>query len=299
MDNNGKIKGKIMKGIGGFYYVDTAEGLFECKARGIFRNERQKPLVGDDVELEILDREALLGSIEKILPRRSSLIRPAVANVDQAMVVFAVTSPEPPLNLLDRFLVSMEQAGLETLVVFNKADLGKKGRGEELQKIYSDAGYRSFLVCAEDGTGTEELKALLLGKTTTVAGPSGVGKSSLINRLFGKRMMETGDISEKIARGKHTTRHSEIFPMGEETYLFDTPGFSSLELFDMEKEELWEYFPEFLSEEKSCKFALCSHVTEPVKMCGVKQALEAGRISNSRYENYCLLYEDLKNRRKY
>ena len=294
-----KINGKIIKGIGGFYYVKTADGVYECKAKGAFRKDHKKPLVGDDVAVDIIDKEKMLGNLIEIMPRHSELIRPAVANVDQALVIFAVTSPQPPLNLVDRMLIILEQQELPCAVCFNKADLDATGDGENFKRIYELAGYEVFVVSARENKGVDELRTFLKGKTTTVSGPSGVGKSSLINLLAGKTVMETGDISEKIERGKHTTRHSELFSIDDETYICDTPGFSSLELHvcGIEKEDLWKWYPEFLPEEPSCRFAGCAHIHEP--NCGVKEAVNEGRIAKERYENYSQLYEGLRMRKKY
>lgn len=292
------MQGKIIKGIAGFYYVHTEKGtVYECKAKGVFRKDKQKPLVGDNVTLDILDEEKKLGHIAAILPRKNDLIRPAVANVDQALIIFAVTKPEPNFNLLDRFLILMEQKKLPCIICFNKQDLFSEEEKDELSEIYKKAGHKVLFSSALYEQGIEEIKELLEGKTTTVAGPSGVGKSSIINRLQPKIQMETGEISEKIERGKHTTRHSEIIPVNEHTYLVDTPGFSSLLLFDLEKEELARFYNEFAEYEPECKFIGCSHTHEPV--CGVKSALETGAISKVRYRNYCLLYEELENKKKY
>lgn len=306
------MRGKIVKGIAGFYYVhvdgvgtDCDKGkqekantkIYECKAKGVFRKDNRKPLVGDDVELDVLDEEKALGNIRELLPRKSELIRPAVANVDQALVIFAIVKPKPNFNLLDRFLVMMEQQGLETIICFNKSDIDDDGEGDAYRKIYEDCGYRTLTVSAKEADGIEELKALLAGKTTTVAGPSGVGKSSIVNCLQEGVVMETGGISEKIERGKHTTRHSELIAVGEDTYILDTPGFSSLGLFDMEKEDLARFYPEFTEHEKYCKFGGCSHVNEP--KCGIKDAVSEGSISRVRYENYCLLYEELSKVKKW
>jgi ribosome biogenesis GTPase len=237
------MQGKIIKGIAGFYYVHTETGsVYECKAKGVFRKDKQKPLVGDNVTLDVLDEEKKLGHIAAILPRKNDLIRPAVANVDQALIIFAVTKPEPNFNLLDRFLILMEQKSLPCIICFNKQDLFSEEEKQELSQIYKKAGHKVLFSSALYEQGIEEIKELLEGKTTTVAGPSGVGKSSIINRLQPEIQMETGEISEKIERGKHTTRHSEIIPVNEHTYLVDTPGFSSLLLFDLEKEELAGFY---------------------------------------------------------
>ena len=292
------MQGKIIKGIAGFYYVHTETGsVYECKAKGVFRKDKQKPLVGDNVTLDVLDEEKKLGHIATILPRKNDLIRPAVANVDQALIIFAVTKPEPNFNLLDRFLILMEQKSLPCIICFNKQDLFSEEEKQELSQIYKKAGHKVLFSSALYEQGIEEIKELLEGKTTTVAGPSGVGKSSIINRLQPEIQMETGEISEKIERGKPTTRHSEIIPVNEHTYLVDTPGFSSLLLFNLEKEELAGFYNEFSEYEPECKFIGCSHTHEPV--CGVKNALEAGLISKVRYKNYCLLYEELEAKKKY
>lgn len=292
------MQGKIIKGIAGFYYVHAEDGcIYECKARGIFRRENVKPLVGDDTELEVLDGEERIGNIRKILPRRSKLIRPAVANIDQALVIFAILKPEPNFNLLDRFLIMMEQQGLPCVICFNKSDIASEKERETLQRAYETCGYQVFFISVKEREGLEKVRALLQGKTTTVAGPSGVGKSSLINYLYPKAEMETGMISEKIDRGKHTTRHSELFALDQESYIMDTPGFSSLQLFEMEKEELKDFYLEFREYEEMCRFRGCLHMSEPG--CGVKEALAEGKISEVRYYNYTVLYNELKNRKKY
>lgn len=299
------MRGKIIRGIAGFYYVhvgrDNAEdagcGIYECKAKGVFRRDNRKPLVGDDVEMDVLDGEQHLGNIRELLPRHSELIRPAVANIDQALVIFAVASPKPNFNLLDRFLIMMQQQDIPCIICFNKQDLDQAGECRQYREIYGGCGFRTISVSASKQEGIQEVKELLRGKTTTVAGPSGVGKSSIINCLQSSVTMETGQVSRKIERGRHTTRHTELIAAGADTYILDTPGFSSLGLFDLEKEELGRYYPEFASYEKYCRFGGCAHIREPV--CGVKDAVEEGAISRMRYDNYCLLYEELKSRKKY
>lgn len=297
------MQGKIIKGIAGFYYVcvtnpaeDTTE-IYECKAKGIFRKDGTKPLVGDDVEMEVLDEDAGKGNIQKILPRKNALIRPAVANVDQALVIFAAAKPAPNFNLLDRFLIMMAEQELPCIICFNKQDIVDEEERQKLTSIYENCGCRVVFASATKGEGTEEIRKLLNGKTTTVAGPSGVGKSSMVNSLCGNTYMETGEISEKIDRGKHTTRHAELLLIGPDTYIVDTPGFSSLSVFNMEKEELKDFYPEFAKYEDECRFRGCSHINEPD--CGVKNALQNGNISPMRYENYVQIYGELKSQKKW
>ncbi len=292
------MTGKILKGIAGFYYVHAIDGnLYECKAKGIFRNKNLKPLVGDDVSITILDEAERKGNIDEILPRKNALIRPSVANVDQALVLFSITHPEPNLNLLDRFLVMMEVQEVPVNICFNKIDLTGDEKMLELKQIYETAGYPVYFTSTRKNQGIEEIRTLLKGKTTVLAGPSGVGKSSLTNLLYPQAEMETGTISEKIQRGKHTTRHSELFDMGDSTYMMDTPGFSSMYIEDMECGHLKNYFPEFEAYEENCRFLGCVHIGE--RDCGVKDAVEEGTISRNRYENYRLLYQELKEKRRY
>lgn len=292
------MQGKIIKGIAGFYYVHVeGQGIYECKAKGIFRKDHKKPFVGDDVDVEVLDEEEKLGHIREILPRKSALIRPAVANVDQALIIFAIVKPNPNFNLLDRFLIRMERQNLPTIICFNKQDIATPEEKEALRKAYETCGYQVLFISALEQEGLEQVKELLAGKTTTVAGPSGVGKSSLINQLAPKAQMETGDISRKIERGKHTTRHSEIIALGENTYIVDTPGFTSLDISEITKEELGTYYPEFVQYEPYCKFSGCAHISEP--SCGVKDAVAEGKISQVRYDNYKVLYQELKEIKRY
>lgn len=291
------MQGKIIKGIAGFYYVYTVTGVVECKAKGIFRKDKIKPLVGDNVEIQIIDEKELTGNIINILPRNNALIRPASANIDQALVIFAIVKPNPNYNLLDRFLITMEKQGLPSVICFNKKDIATPEEEEELRNAYGGCGYQVLFVSGAKEEGMEEIRSCLQGKTTVVAGPSGVGKSTIINALYPQANMETGEISKKIERGKHTTRHAQLFALDSETFIMDTPGFTSLSLGDMEKEELAEYYPEFAEYEVNCKFGGCAHLSEPV--CGIKEALSEGKISRVRYDNYAVLYEELKNRKKY
>lgn len=302
MDGNSgtcfNMSGRIIKGIAGFYYVICEDHqIYECKAKGLFRKKNEKPLVGDFVRIAILDNEKKLGNIVELYPRNNSLIRPSVANIDQAMVIFSVDKPKPNLNLLDRFLLMIEQNRLPCIIVFNKCDLVSREEMEEIRSIYQGTGHDIYFTSAKKEIGILKVKEVLNGKTTTVAGPSGVGKSSFINLLQNTIQMETGAISNKIERGKHTTRHSELIALNEDSYIFDTPGFSSLAIFDLEKEELKDYYPEFLAFRNQCKYLGCNHINEP--NCMVKEAVEDGRISKIRYDNYKLLFEECNNRKKY
>lgn len=286
------MTGKIIKGIAGFYYVLAEDDrIYECKAKGAFRKEKIKPLVGDDVEIDVISAEEKTGNVISILPRKSELIRPAVANVDQALLIFATKSPEPNLNLLDRFLCMMEEQELPIVICFNKEDLADEGFEQQMRKTYEPAGYQLIFTSAKEEAGIESIKEILKGKTSTVAGPSGVGKSSIVNLLTEGQSMETGEVSEKIGRGKHTTRHSELLYLGENTYIMDTPGFSSLFVPKVEPVDLYTLFPEFIEPASNCRFTGCAHHKEPD--CGVKAAVEEGTIAATRYENYLQIYSEM------
>ena len=292
------MTGKIIKGIGGFYYVVCENGItYECKAKGVFRNRKIKPLVGDNVEIEILDEEKNLGNIEDILPRFNWLNRPAVANVDQTVIIFAVSAPAPNFNLLDRFLINMEQHEVSTVICFNKVGLEGFRQSEDICRSYTKSGYEVLFISAESGYGIDVLEAVIKGKTTVFAGPSGVGKSSTLNSLFPDANVQTGGLSEKIQRGKHTTRHSELMFVDDDTYIMDTPGFSSLYTEGIEAEDLKLYFPEIAAYTGTCKFNMCNHISEPG--CLVKKAVSDGRISKMRYDDYVMIYNELKEKRKW
>lgn len=287
------MTGKIIKGIGGFYYVHVqGHGIYECKAKGIFRKEKIKPLIGDNVEISILDEEEKLGNIDRILKRSNQLIRPTVANIDQAVIVFAVSRPEPNYNLLDRFLVMIEEKGIEAVICFNKIDILKADEVTKIIAKYEKTGYRVFSTSSLENNGIDSLREALYNKTTVFAGPSGVGKSSILNLIQSETVLETGSVSEKIGRGKHTTRHAELMCFHDDSYVVDTPGFSSLVIEHIEQEDLKHYFREFNEYEPYCKFKGCNHINEP--KCGIKEAVKDGDISESRYVSYTQLLNELK-----
>jgi ribosome biogenesis GTPase len=292
------MQGTIIKGIGGFYYVDVPEhGLYECKAKGSFRNQNIKPLPGDYVDIDILDDEKKLGNISDIFKRKNELIRPAVANVDQALVIFAAAEPNPNFNLLDRFLLIMNRQQVNTVICFNKTDLINQTLEDRIRKTYGKSGAPVVFTSTCRNDNIDEIKALLDNKLTVFAGPSGVGKSSLLNVLIPGADVKTGAISEKIKRGKHTTRHSELIQAWTGTYLIDTPGFSTLYIDSITKDELKDYYPEFEPYAGKCRFLGCSHTHEPE--CAVKEAVQNREISQIRYKNYMEFYEELKEKEKH
>ena len=296
------MKGKIIKGIAGFYYVYSFENanIYTCRAQGKLRDKKIKPLVGDNCKIEITDEEKAEGSVCEIFPRKNELIRPAVSNVDQMMVIFALTDPKPNFYLLDKFLFFILHERLSPILVFNKEDLDPSDK-EKVSEIYGGFNAPLIFTSAKENVNIGVLKGYLKGKTTAVAGPSGVGKSTLINAIVGHDIMETGDISRKTLRGKHTTRHTEMFEFdvdNTDSFILDTPGFSSFYLPSLhEQERASDYYPEFLPYTPKCRFNACLHDKEPD--CRVKKAVEEGLISEERYLNYLKIITEIKNTYKY
>ncbi len=285
------MRGRIVKALSGFYYTKSEDGLiYSCRARGKFRKDDLHPLVGDVCDFDITDEKDLEGSITSICPRTSELSRPPVANLDQAVVVFAVKSPDPSIYLLSKYLVMLEKRGIDAIVVFQKSDLDEDDACRDLAAVFESAGYRVCVISALVGSGLDELRDLLRGHVSTVAGPSGAGKSTLINALCGRDIAATGSVSEKTGRGKQTTRHTELIEIEKDTFLFDTPGFSAVDIGDVKPEELGGLFPEF-SDVGDCYFRGCSHRSEPG--CAVKDALDRGVIHPARYEAYTMIYDEL------
>ena len=289
------LTGTIVKGIGGFYSVKTEEGLIECRARGRFRRAGESPMVGDRVRIVRTAEDAQKGSVDAILPRKNMFIRPPVANIDQLIITIAAANPEPNLLLADQLAVTAEAMGVHPVICVNKLDLNEEG-AQTIAGIYQKAGYPVLLVSAREDVGTEQLKAVLQDKITALAGNSGVGKSSLLNCLNSLEL-ETGDVSRKTQRGRHTTRHTELFELPFGGYVFDTPGFSSYAAEGLRPEEMASLFPEIAKAEDGCRFSGCAHGAEPG--CSVKEAVGRGEIAPSRYENYCAFYQAAKAAKKW
>ena len=286
------IEGRIIKGIGGFYYIETEKGLYECRARGIFRKNKITPLVGDFVKISVVDEDNKKGVVEEIQERKTELVRPPIANVNKALIVFAVKNPTPHLSLLDRFIVLAERENLEIVIILTKIDLDDDNTFEKIKNIYEPCGYKVIGVSNLENKNIDKVKEELKDNTVVFAGPSGVGKSSLLNQIDSNFQLKSGDVSDKIKRGKHTTRHAELFELKFGCMVADTPGFSSLTLDDIEDIDLKDYFIEF-EDYDDCKFgSRCIHQNEP--NCAVKEAVENGEIPKERYESYIQLLNEIR-----
>lgn len=291
------LEGLILKGIGGFYYVKSDSEIYECKPRGIFRREEVTPVVGDRVEFSIVNEASKEGVIERIYPRKSLLIRPPVANVDQVILTFAVKLPDPDLLLLDKMIIKAISLDIRPVICINKIDLDTDQSFINMFRYYSKAGFEVIYASASEGFGIENLMSIIGGKLSILAGPSGVGKSTIVKKLFPDERVVIGSLSDKIERGKHTTRHVELFEAVEGGYLADTPGFTSFSIDDITSISLGNYYPEFRDYYRNCRFAGCSHISEP--SCAVKSAVEKQYIDSGRYERYKKLYEQLKQKERY
>lgn len=282
------MTGRIIKGVAGLYFVSTSNGIYECIARGLFRQKKITPLVGDYVDI-LPDEEKKTGYLQEIHERKNELIRPRVANIDLAVIVFAALNPAINLELLDSFLISAQMQKVDVLICINKIDIARDNVGEAVEKAYSPAGYRVVCASALKGTGVNELYKCIEGKVSILAGPSGVGKTSLANAVAPGLSLQTGGLSLKIQRGKHTTRHAELIAVGENTHIVDSPGFTSLDISKIPKNELKNYYPEFVKYAGDCFYGDCIHVSE--HDCAVK-AQVGKSIDEGRYERYVKMMQN-------
>lgn len=290
------MKGIITKSISSFYYVDTGEEVYECRARGIFKHMNQKFYAGDKVEFEVTDEVDKEGSIFKLFPRDNLLIRPPIANASQGILVFSVKDPDPNLSLIDRFMVLAQIQRLEIVIVLNKIDIDTENIASHIRENYGKIGYPVIAISAENKVNLEAIKPYLENHVSIVAGPSGAGKSTLINGLI-ETGLKTGEVSQKIGRGRHTTRYVELIKIDKDSYIADSPGFSSIDLPEMDEYELKEHFIEFHEYDVDCKFgAKCLHEMEPG--CMVKEAVENEEISKVRYESYLQLLNEIRDRKR-
>lgn len=285
------MNGRIIKGIGGFYYVKTATGVIECKPRGIFRKSNTKPLVGDLVDISLIDSNS--GIIDSIKERKNYLIRPPIANVDQLFIVVSTSNPSPDLFFIDKIIVTSEFHRIDPVILVNKIDLTS---GEEIKNIYESAGFKVIITSALNKFGIDSITASFSGKVIAFTGHSGVGKSSILQSIYPDFTIETGEVSQKIGRGRHTTREVQLFETDNGSFIADTPGFSSIELckyLDINKDQLAFYFRDFMPFIDNCRFSGCMHIKE--RDCAIINAVNEGKISISRYESYKRLYDEFKN----
>lgn len=289
------MQGRIIGNISNTYKIKTNIKIYEAYARGKLKNEEIKPLVGDVVEIEITDETTDSAIIEQVFPRKNEIKRPKMANIDQIIFIISTKNPKPDLLMLDKQLAYVEKLKIEPIIIINKIDLQDTYR--EIQNLYTNIGYKTIVTSAKQNQGIDEVKSILTKKVSVFSGNSGVGKSSIINSLFGKDKTQEGEISHKNKKGKNTTTDTKLYELSADTYIADTPGFSSFEISEIESTELDQYFREFKHEIANCEFVGCTHVKE--QQCGIKSAVEAGRISQDRYERFCKIYEELKDKEKH
>ena len=289
------MQGIIIGNVSNTYKIETTEKIYVAYARGKFKNRDIKPLVGDRVEIEVTDEEKNEAIIEEILPRNNEIKRPKIANIDQIIFIISTKNPKPDLLMLDKQLAYAEKIHVEPVIVVNKCDL--KEIYESIKELYSKVGYKVIVTSAKNNIGIDELKQVLQNKISVFSGNSGVGKSSIINALFDKEKTQEGEISKKNKKGKNTTTDTKLYKLEKDTYIADTPGFSSFEISEIESTELDKCFREFVPEIEKCEFVGCTHIKE--ENCGVKKAMQEGRVSTERYERYCSMYYELKEKEKY
>ena len=289
------MQGIIIGNISNIYKIKTETKIYDAFARGKFKNEEITPLVGDRVEIEITDEDKQMAIIEQILPRKNEIKRPKMANIDQIIFIISTKNPKPDLLMLDKQLAYVQKLKIDPIIIINKIDL--KDTYKQIQELYTRIGYKTIVTSAKQGIGIDEVIQSLKNKISVFSGNSGVGKSSIINALFGGNKTQEGEISKKNKKGKNTTTDTKLYELEENTYIADTPGFSSFEINEIESNELDKYFREFKQEIQNCEYVGCTHIKE--QECGIKQAIEDGKISQERYERFCKIYEELKEKEKY
>ena len=289
------MQGKIIGNISNTYKIKTENKEYEAYARGKFKNEEITPVVGDNVEIEVTDEDKGEAIIEKILPRINYVKRPRIANIDQIIFIISTKHPKPDLLMLDKQLAYAQKLGIQAVIILNKIDLEENYK--PIENLYEKIGYKVIVTSAKEKFGIEAVKEVLKNKISVFSGNSGVGKSSIINMIFEEDKTQEGEISKKNKKGKNTTTDTKLYELEKNTYIADTPGFSNFDITEIESSELDKYFIEFKQEIQNCEFIGCTHLKE--KNCGIKKALEAGRISKERYDNYCKIYEELKDKEKH
>lgn len=289
------MQGIIIGNISNTYKIKTDTKIYEAFARGKFKNDEITPLVGDKVEIQITDEEKQTAIIEEILPRKNEIKRPKMANIDQIIFIVSTKNPKPDLLMLDKQLAYVEKLKIEPIIIINKIDL--QDTYKEIQELYTNVGYKTIVTSAKQGIGIDEVIQNLKNKISVFSGNSGVGKSSIINAIFGNEKTQEGEISKKNKKGKNTTTDTKLYELEGNTYIADTPGFSSFEISEIESTDLDKYFREFKNEIQNCEFVGCTHIKE--QDCGIKLAIEDSRISQERYERFCKIYEELKDKEKY